>query len=226
MQNFRIFNIRKYSVFHAINVYALFLVEMEMQMGAENEGFISGAFGLLMFGLGVFLLVIYPFMLFTSAAKKKLVMFFDGNDLLTTILAPVVLILSGFAIVYAVSNPFSASNFLPWVASLVIGIALILFDLLLFFQNFSSAIEHTRSFKKGMVVGIYKFGFGLMAIVFLPLLLLSWIGRKLGPNPDNYLAQVASKALPAFYICIINGKETYKANGWELPAEEAEVKPE
>lgn len=220
MQNFRIFNIRNYSVFPAINVYALFLVEMEMQMGTENEGFISGAFGLLIFGLGVFLLVIYPFMLFTSAAKKKTVIFYDGNELWTTILAPVIFFVAAFAGIYSLSHPVSTSNFIPWIVSLVIGLALLLFSLLLFFQNFAWAIEHARDFKKGMIVGVYKFGFALMAVVFFPLWILNWIGRKMGPNPDNYLAQVTSKALPAFYLCIINGEETYKANGWEIPSEE------
>lgn len=220
MRNFCIFVIQKYSVFSEIGVYVTFLVEMEIVMGAENEGFISGIIGLVIIGVGLFLVVIYPFMLFISAAKKKTVIFYDGNELWTTILAPLILFVAAFAGVYSLSHPISTSNFIPWMASLVIGLALLLFSLLLFFQNFAWAIEHAKDFKKGMIVGVYKFGFALMAVVFFPLLILNWIGRKMGPNPDNYLAQVTSKALPAFYLCIINGEETYKSNGWEIPSEE------
>jgi len=171
----------------------------------NTESNLPGLLGLVVFAL--FIAIFY------AGAAKKIVIYYDYKDLFISIGA----LFTPFLLFYLwqeepIESEF-AKIFIPWVATPLLGLLSIFF----IYLNFKNSITHNRNIPTGIIIGIFKLIYVILAftIIFAQFSGSKDRRRSFG---DVIVATLIVGLAVWITTVLVNGKEVYKQKGWTLPA--------
>lgn len=160
-------------------------------------------------GLIVFVLFIA---VFYAGAAKKVVIYYDYKDLFISIGALFTPFLLFFLWQEESNTSELAKTIIYWVANPLLG----LLSIFLIYLNFKNGIFHNRNIPIGIIVGIFKLTYVILAftIIFAQFSESKDRRRSFG---DVIIAALIVGLAVWITTVLVNGKEVYKQKGWALP---------
>lgn len=160
--------------------------------------------------LFIFLFVVGFIWVIVAASKRKIVVYFNFLDAVGT-LATIVLFIFGIGTVfYYPFRTYGANN----IFHALFSYECLIISIILFINNFNSAMKYNKSVLIGLIVGFYKF--------FYILLIFGVISeREKYRREHNITGQnfnIVGVGIAAWFgMTLFNGEAVYQAKGWELP---------
>lgn len=162
--------------------------------------------------LGLVFLALF-IVIFYAGAAKKVVIYYDYKDLFISIgslFTPFLL----FSLWQEESiEPEFAKTFISWIATPLLG----LLSIFLIYLNFRNAIFHNRNIPIGIIIGIFKLTYVILAFTIIFAQFSGGKDRRRSFGDVIIAALIVGLAVWITTV-LVNGKEVYKQKGWPLPA--------
>jgi len=161
-------------------------------------------------GLAVFILFIA---IFYAGAAKKVVIYYDTKDLFISVGALITPLMIYVFLQEEKIESDTAKAIVYYIITPVLG----LLSLYLLYLNFKNGILHNRNIPTGIIIGIFKLIYVILAftIIFAQFSGSKDRRRSFG---DIIVATLIVGLAVWITTVLVNGKEVYKQKGWTLPA--------
>ena len=174
-----------------------------MDEAAQDAALLYGVLSVLVFIFGFIWVIV-------AANKKKVVVFFNFLDAVGTLATIVLFILGVGTVSMYPFRTFGANN----IFHALFSYECIIISIILFINNFNSAMKYNKNILTGLVVGFYKF--------FYILLIFGVISerekyKREHPQAGQNFNIVGVGLIAWFGMTLFNGEAVYQAKGWELP---------
>lgn len=151
--------------------------------------------------------------IFYAGAAKKVVIYYDYKDLLISIVALFTpFLLFSLWQEESFESEF-AKTFISWIATPLLGLLSIFF----IYLNFKNGILHNRNIPTGIIIGIFKLTYVILAFTIIFAQFSGGKDRRRSFG-DVIVATLIVGLAVWITTVLVNGKEVYKQKGWPLPA--------
>ncbi len=161
-------------------------------------------------GLAVFILFIG---IFYAGAAKKVVIYYDTKDLFISVGA----LITPLMIYVLLQEEKIESEMVKAVIYYVIAPTLGLLSLYLLYLNFNNGIFHNKNLTLGLVIGIFKLVYVILAFAVILAQFSDAKDRRRSFGDIIVATLIVGLAIWVTSV-LVNGKEVYKQKGWTLPA--------
>ena len=161
-------------------------------------------------GLAVFILFIG---IFYAGAAKKVVIYYDTKDLFISVGA----LITPLMIYVLLQEEKIESEMVKAVIYYVIAPTLGLLSLYLLYLNFNNGIFHNKNLTLGLVIGIFKLVYVILAFAVILAQFSDAKDRRRSFGDIIVATLIIGLAIWVTSV-LVNGKEVYKQKGWTLPA--------
>jgi len=162
------------------------------------------------FGLAVFALFIA---IFYAGAAKKVVIYYDTKDLFISVGALITPLIIYVFLQEEKIESETAKAIIYYIITPILG----LLSLYLLYLNFKSGVFHNRNISIGMVVGLFKLVYVVLAFAVILAQFSDSKDRRRSFGDIIVATLVVGLAIWVTSV-LVNGKEVYKQKGWTLPA--------
>jgi hypothetical protein len=160
-------------------------------------------------GLAVFMLFIA---IFYAGAAKKVVIYYDTKDLFISVGALITPLMIYVFLQEEKIELDTAKAIIYYIITPILG----LLSLYLLYLNFKSGVFHNKNISIGMVVGLFKLVYVVLAFAVI-LAQFSESKDKRRSFGDVIVAALFVGLAIWVTSVLVNGKEVYKQKGWTLP---------
>jgi hypothetical protein len=161
-------------------------------------------------GLAVFILFIA---IFYAGAAKKVVIYYDTKDLFISVGALITPLMIYVLLQEEKIESDTAKAIIYYIITPVLG----LLSLYLLYLNFKSGVFHNKSITIGLIVGLFKLVYVVLAFAVI-LAQFSDAKDRRRSFGDIIVATLFVGLAIWVTSVLVNGKEVYKQKGWTLPA--------
>ena len=161
-------------------------------------------------GLAVFILFIG---IFYAGAAKKVVIYYDTKDLFISVGA----LITPLMIYVLLQEEKIESETVKAIIYYVITPILGLLSLYLLYLNFNSGIFHNKNLALGLVIGLFKLVYVILAFAVILAQFSDAKDRRRSFGDIIVATLIIGLAIWVTSV-LVNGKEVYKQKGWTLPA--------
>ena len=144
-----------------------------------------------------------------AGGANKIVIYYDGKDILNSFCAVVFSSISVWLFMAAPEKPQVPIWIIHWVLSPITAFI----GLMCLIKNFKNAVKHNRNFPLGMLIGFFKLVF-LSFIVLLVIGQLNKLTDKKSSTKDRLAAAIIIGISVLLAKAMINGPTVYESKGW------------